>query len=81
MKKIFLFMFMGAMFASCASKKTLNQTLNDLTASQKSNKEYAEKLDLANKHLASLLRDSTASHKRSIKWRRILSQDQKLCIK
>lgn len=64
MKKIFLFMFMGAMFASCASKKTLNQTLNDLTASQKSNKEYAEKLDLANKHLASLLRDSTASHKK-----------------
>ncbi len=53
---------MGAMFASCASKKTLNQTLNDLTESQKSNKAYAEKLESANKHLAALLRDSTASH-------------------
>lgn len=62
MKKIFLFALMGAMFASCASKKTLNQTLNDLTESQKSNKAYAEKLESANKHLAALLRDSTASH-------------------
>ncbi len=64
MKKIFLFMLMGAMFASCASKKTLNQTLSDLTESQKSNKVCAESLEKANKHLAALQRDSTASHKK-----------------
>lgn len=63
MKKLFLFIMMGAMLASCASKKTLNQTLNDLTESQKSNKAYAESLENANKRLAALVRDSTAAHK------------------
>ncbi len=57
-------MLMGAMFASCASKKTLNQTLSDLTESQKSNKICAEELDKASKHIAALLRDSTAAHKK-----------------
>ena len=55
---------MGAMFASCASKKTLNQALSDLTKSEQSNKVCAEELDKARKHVAALQRDSSAAHKK-----------------
>ncbi len=62
MKKIFLIMLAGAMLSSCASKKTLNQALSDLTKCEQSNKNCGENLEKANKHIANLLRDSTASH-------------------
>ncbi len=62
MKKVFLFMLMGAMLGSCASKKTLNQALSDLTKCEQSNKLCGEELEKANKSLASLKHDSTATH-------------------
>lgn len=64
MKKIFYFILMGTLFASCASKKTLNQTLSDLTKCEQSNRNCSQELENARKRIASLQRDSTAAHKK-----------------
>ena len=57
-------MLIGALFTSCASKKTLNQALSDLTKSEQSNRICADELDKARKHVAALQRDSSAAHKK-----------------